>query len=358
MKINKLNNEELEIWLSLARTVGPVKFFSILRACGSLDEVLKYLNELANKDYGIKNVQEEIKNAEKIGAKIIPACDPDYPDILRNISGCPPVITTLGDISLLSREIIAIIGGRNSSINGRNFANKLALDLSEAGFIIVSGLARGIDTAANSVIYKNHPTIAVTASGIDVVYPRENLDLYKRITENGGLVITELPFATKPKPQYFPQRNRIISGLSLGVVVIEASKKSGSLITADFALNQGREVFAVSGFPLDSRCSGSNYLIKNGAKLVESADDIIESVRFSLPPQQKSLFDTVADQKQGKLHQAKSIIVDHINSVPVDIDELILASGLSTNIALMALLELETENKIERSPGNKISLIF
>ncbi|WP_264374659.1 MULTISPECIES: DNA-processing protein DprA [unclassified Wolbachia] len=358
MKINKLNNEELEIWLSLARTVGPVKFFSILRACGSLDEVLKYLNELANKDYGIKNVQEEIKNAEKIGAKIIPVCDPDYPDILRNIPSCPPVITTLGDISLLSREIIAIIGGRNSSINGRNFANKLALDLSEVGFIVISGLARGIDTAANSVIYKNHPTIAVTASGIDVVYPRENFDLYKRITENGGLVITELPFATKPKPQYFPQRNRIISGLSLGVVVIEASKKSGSLITADFALNQGREVFAVSGFPLDSRCSGSNYLIKNGAKLVESADDIVESVRFSLPLQQKNLFDTVADQKQEKLQQAKSVIVDHINSVPVDIDELILASGLSTNIALMALLELETENKIERSPGNKISLIF
>ncbi|UIP91710.1 DNA-protecting protein DprA [Wolbachia pipientis] len=336
MKINKLNNKELEIWLSLARTVGPVKFFSVLRACGSLDEVLKYLNKLTNKDYGIQSAKEEIKNAEEIGAKIIPTCNPDYPDILRNISGCPPVITTLGDVSLLSREIIAIIGGHNSSMNGRNFANKLALDLSEAGFVIVSGLAKGIDTAANSVIYKNHPTIAVTASGIDVVYPRENLDLYKRITE--------LPFATKPKSQYFPQRNRIISGLSPGVVVIEASKNSGSLITADFALNQGREVFAVSGFPLDSRF-----------------DDIIESIRFSLPPQQKSLFDVEhcsINQKQEKLQQAKSVIVDHINSVPVDIDELILASGLSTNITLMALLELELENKIERSPGNKISLIF
>lgn len=362
MKINKLNNKELEVWLSLARTIGPIKFFSILRTYGSLDEVLKYLNRVANnKVYGIQDAREEINNAERIGAKIIPACDPDYPDLLRNIPSCPPVITALGDISLLSREIIAIIGGRNSSMNGRNFANKLALDLSEAGFVIVSGLAKGIDTAANSVIYKNHPTIAVTASGIDVVYPKENFDLYKKITGNGGLVITELPFATKPKPQYFPQRNRIISGLSLGVAVIEASKRSGSLITADFALNQGREVFAVSGFPLDSRCSGSNYLIKNGAKLIESADDIIESIRFSLPPQQKNLFDVehhFVNQKQEKLQQAKSVIVDHINSVPVDIDELILASGLSTNIALMALLELELENKIERSPGNKISLIF
>nr|WP_256359306.1 DNA-processing protein DprA [Wolbachia endosymbiont of Trichogramma pretiosum] len=132
---------------------------------------------------------------------------------------------------------------------------------------------------------------------MDVVYPRENFDLYKRINENGVLVITQLPFATKPKPQYFPQRNRIISGLSLGVVVIEALKKSGSLITSDFSLNKGREVFAISGFPLDLRCSGSNYLIKNGAKLIESADDIVESVRFILPLQQKNLFDTVAELK-------------------------------------------------------------
>ncbi|WP_395462781.1 DNA-processing protein DprA [Wolbachia endosymbiont of Cantharis cryptica] len=362
MKINKLNNEELEIWLSLARTIGSMKFSSVLKY-GSLDEALKYLNGLANnkKVYSIQDARKEISKAEKIGAKIIPACDPDYPDLLRNILGCPPVITALGDISLLSREIIAIIGGRNSSVNGRNFASKLALDLSEAGFIIVSGLARGIDTAANSVIYKNHPTIAVIASGIDVVYPKENFNLYKKITENGGLVITELPFATKPKPQYFPQRNRIISGLSLGVTVVEASKSSGSLITANFALDQGREVFAVSGFPLDSRCSGSNHLIKNGAKLIESADDIIESIRFSLPPQQNSLFNVEhysVNQKQEKLQQAKSVIVNHINSVPIDIDELILTSGLSTNLALMALLELELESKIERSPGNKVSIIF
>lgn len=291
MKVSELNNEELILWVSLARTVGPIKFFNLLRACGSLNKAFEYLSRLNNKKvYGIQNAHEEINNSEKIGAKIIPACDPHYPDLSRNILDCPPVITALGDISLLNREIIAIIGGRNSSVNGRNFASKLALDLSEAGFVTVSGLARGIDTAANSVIYKNHPTIAVVASGIDVVYPKENFALYEKIVENGGLVITKLPFATRPKPQYFPQRNRIISGLSLGVVVIEASKHSGSLITANLALNQGREVFAVSGFSLDSRCGGSNHLIKNGAKLIESADDIIESVNFNLPQSQKSLF--------------------------------------------------------------------
>lgn len=146
------------------------------------------------------------------------------------------------------------------------------------------------------------------------------------------------------------------------MTVTEASKSSGSLITANFALDQGREVFAVSGFPLDSRCSGSNYLIKNGAKLIESADDIVESIRFSLPPRQKSLFDVEhvnqENVKQEKLQQAKSAIVSHINSVPIDIDELILTSRLSTNLALMALLELELESKIERSPGNKVSIIF
>lgn len=415
MKIKKLNNEELEIWLSIARTVGPIKFFSILRACGSLDESFKYLKRLIDdqKIYTIQDAREEINNAKKIGAQIIPACDPDYPDLLRNVLDCPPVITALGNTSILNHKIIAIIGGRNSSINGRNFASKLALDLSKAGFIIASGLAKGIDTAANSVIYKNCPTIAVMANGIDVVYPKENFNLYKKIIENDGLVITELPFATKPKPQYFPQRNRIISGLSLGIAVIEASKHSGSLITANFALNQGREVFAVSGFPLDSRCSGSNYLIKNGAKLIESADDIIESIGFNSPPKQKSLFDIQRSEfdlenrslsrpihsekiseevqanntgypnvfeeynqvsttklppatelykrpnvKQEKLQEAKLVIVNHINSVPIDVDELILASGLSINLALMALLELELENKIERSPGNKISLIL
>jgi DNA processing protein len=226
MQINKLSNEELEIWLSIARALGSTKFFSVIRVCRSLDEVLKYLDGLTKnkKVYSIQDARKEINNAREIGAKIIPACDPDYPDILRNIPGCPSVITALGDVSLLSREIIAIISGCNSSVSGRNFASKLALDLSEAVFIVVSRLARGIDTAANSVIYKNHPTITVTASGIDVVYPRENSDLYKKITEDGGLVITELPFSTKPKPQYFPQRNRIMFGLSLGVTVLKHQK--------------------------------------------------------------------------------------------------------------------------------------
>ncbi|MBV0900055.1 MAG: DNA-processing protein DprA [Wolbachia endosymbiont of Fragariocoptes setiger] len=367
-KVSKLNNEELAMWLSLARTLGGTKFFNLLKVSKTLDKAFQYFRRLQHKKiYSIDDAYEEIINVSRIEARIIPACDPDYPEFLKSIVSYPPTITVLGDISILKSEIIAIVGGRNSSINGRNFSNKLALDLSESGFVVVSGLARGIDTAANSVIYNNYPTIGVIASGIDIVYPRENLYLYEKIAKNGGLIVSELPFATKPKPQFFPQRNRIISGLSLGVVVIEASKRSGSLITANFALNQGKEVFAVSGFPLDYRCSGSNYLIKNGAKLVESADDIIESIRFNLPQHQKKYFNTEAtcdlnlnieDIPHKKLQQVKSCVLKHINSVPTNVDDLILASGLPTNIALIALLELELENKIERFPGNKISLIF
>ncbi|OEY87038.1 DNA protecting protein DprA [Wolbachia pipientis] len=342
MKISKLSNEELEMWLIIARTVGAAKFFTLLKEHKSPDQALQHLDK--KRIFSVQDARNEIENTEKINAKTIPACDPDYPDLLRNIPDCPPVITALGNTALLNREIIAIIGGRNSSMNGRKFANNLALDLSKIGLVIVSGLARGIDTAANSIIHQGYPTIAVMASGIDVVYPKENLVLYSKIAESGGLVITELPFATQPKPQYFPQRNRIISGLSLGVVVIEASKSSGSLITANFALNQGREVFAAPGFPLDPRCSGSNYLIKNGAKLIDSAEDITESIRFS------------SKQPDEKVERAKSVITDHINSAPVDVDELILASGLPADVVLTALSELEMENKIERLPGNKISL--
>lgn len=227
MKIDRLNAEELKIWVSLSRTLGATKFFNLIQIHGSLNSASQHLHRLDTKKvYSIQSAEKEIESTENIGGKIIPACDPDYPSFLRNISNYPPVITALGNISLLNREIIAIIGGRNSSMNGRNFAHKLAIDLSKSGFITVSGLARGIDTAVNNVIYQDHPTIAVIASGIDVVYPRENLDLYTQIIENGGLVITELPFSTQPKPLYFPQRNRIISGLSLGVVVFESRKRS------------------------------------------------------------------------------------------------------------------------------------
>ncbi len=382
MQIKKLSHSELIAWLRLIRTtnIGPVTFMAFLKVYKTPENALKHLPTLIknsgiskkiSKIYTLEEAEQELKNAEAIGAKVIAACEHDYPENLRNIPDFPPIITALGDISLLKKNMIAIVGGRNSSINGRNFANKLACDLSQAGFITISGLASGIDTAVNSIIFQGYPTIAVIAAGIDVVYPQENLNLYKKIIENGGLVITELPLSTKPKPQYFPQRNRIISGLSLGVVLVEASKHSGSLITANFALEQSKEVFAVPGPPLDSRCSGSNNLIKKGAKLVESVDDVIDGINFNCSnrPIQNSLFDhsidynndeceTYIDVANTEIQRAKTAILSCIDSMPIDIDEIIAVSGIRTEVILVALLELELAQRIERYPGNKIALIF
>ncbi|GHM58711.1 MAG: DNA processing protein DprA [Candidatus Mesenet longicola] len=376
MQIKQLSHDELIAWLRLIRTVniGPVTFFAFLKVYKTPKNVLEHLptlisnsgaNNKISKICTIEEAEKELESVKAIGAKVIAACEPDYPESLRKIADFPPIITVLGDISLLKKNIIAIVGGRNSSINGRNFANKLAYDLSQAGFITISGLASGIDTAVNSIIFQNHPTIAVTAAGIDVVYPKENLHLYNKIAENNGLIITELPFSTKPKPQYFPQRNRIISGLSLGIVLIEASKRSGSLITANFALEQNKEVFAVPGSPLDPRCGGSNNLIKKGAKLVESVDDIIDGIHFSCTIQ-NSLFDDAtnygndeyADVTDTEVQKAKAIVLSCIDSMPTDIDEIIAVSGVRTEIVLVALLELELAQKIERYPGNKVALVF
>ncbi|WP_339046245.1 DNA-processing protein DprA [Candidatus Mesenet endosymbiont of Agriotes lineatus] len=376
MQIKQLSHDELIAWLRLIRTVniGPVTFFAFLKVYKTPKNVLEHLptlisnsgtNNKISKICTVEEAEKELESAKAIGAKIIAACEPDYPESLRKIADFPPVITVLGDVSLLKKNIISIVGGRNSSINGRNFANKLAYDLSQAGFITVSGLASGIDTAVNSMIFQNHSTIAVTAAGIDVVYPKENLQLYNKIAESNGLIVTELPFSTKPKPQYFPQRNRIISGLSLGVVLIEASKRSGSLITANFALEQNKEVFAVPGSPLDPRCGGSNNLIKKGAKLVESVDDIIDGIRFGCTIQ-NSLFDDATnygndeyvDVTDTEVQKAKAAVLSCIDSIPTDIDEIIAVSGMRTEIVLVALLELELAQKIERYPGNKVALVF
>lgn len=376
MQIKQLSHDELIAWLRLIRTtnIGSVTFFAFLKVYKTPKNALEHLPTLINNSGANKKIskictveeaEKELESAKAIGAKIIAACEPDYPESLRKIADFPPVITALGDVSLLKKNMIAIVGGRNSSINGRNFANKLAYDLSQAGFITISGLASGIDTAVNSIIFQNYPTVAVTAAGIDVVYPKENLQLYNEIAENNGLIITELPFSTKPKPQYFPQRNRIISGLSLGVVLIEASERSGSLITANFALEQNKEVFAVPGSPLDPRCSGSNNLIKRGAKLVSSVDDIIDGIRFSCVIQ-NSLFDCsndygideYVDVTDVEVQKAKTTVLSCIDSMPTDIDEIIAVSKIPTEVVLVTLLELELAGKIERYPGNKVTLVF
>ncbi|QGR02297.1 DNA-protecting protein DprA [Ehrlichia ruminantium] len=367
----KLSYKELVSCLRIIRTqnIGPSTFSALIKIYKTCDNILEILPELIKKSKtynkihticSIETVEQEIENTHKIGGRIITVFDEDYPENLRNIHDYPPILTTLGNISLLKQKIIAIVGSRNPSINGQNFAYKLSYELANAGFTIVSGLAKGIDKSAHSIIFKHLPTIAIMGNGINIVYPQENTTLYKAIIDNGGLVTTECPFAMLPKAQLFPQRNRIISGLSLGVAVVEASMQSGSLITANFALHQNREVFAVPGSPFDYKYKGSNYLIKTGsAKLIEQTNDIIESLQFNNHHYvQHSLFDNITNyQNITEIHNAKNLILQHITHSPVEIEEIIVSTNLSISTTLIALLELETSHKIERLPNNKVMLI-
>jgi len=286
MKTKNLNDNERRAWLRLARTqnVGPVTFAALLRRFGSASAALSEVPRLAQrgggKDMRIPSeadARQELESLHKIGGRIIASCEPDFPRGLAAVDPPPPIISVLGHAAILAREMVAIVGARNASALGRKFANKLAIDLSAAKLVVVSGLARGIDTAAHEGSLEGG-TCAVVAGGIDVVYPPENQSLYDRI-RNEGAIVSEMPLGQPPQARHFPRRNRIISGLARGVVIVEAAEGSGSLITANYALEQNREVFAVPGSPLDPRAKGTNRLIREGAMLTESADDVLNNLR-------------------------------------------------------------------------------
>ncbi|MDB1135057.1 DNA-processing protein DprA [Candidatus Anaplasma sp. TIGMIC] len=307
--------------------------------------------------------EKELDMCQRMGAKIISIFDANYPKTLSHIFDPPPVITILGDDSLLSStDIVALVGSRTPSTNGMRIAYELSTALAAEGYVTVSGLARGIDSAVHSVIYKKKPTIAIIANGINVIYPRENAKLYKMIANEGGLLISELPFSTIPKAALFPQRNRIISGLSLGVVVVEASRKSGSLITANAAISQGRDLFAVPGSPLDARCSGSNDLIKQGAFLVESALDILNGLgasasTFSIRQHSYEVEHRDTARYGNGMERIQQLILNKLSASPTSVDDLLSCTKISISSLLAALLALELSGKIERLPGNRFALM-
>jgi len=265
----------------------------------------------------------------------------------------------VGHVTLLQREMVAVIGARNASALGRKLANTLARDLSNAGLVVASGLARGIDAAAHEGALGGG-TVAVVAGGVDVVYPPENAALHDRIRAEGAIV-SEMGLGVQPQARHFPRRNRIISGLSRGVVIVEASEGSGSLITANFALEQGREIFSVPGSPLDPRAKGTNRLIREGATLTETADDVLAVLRpmlgghFHDPgkggpggPSGGAAAEAEADRIRGR-------VVEALGPAPVEVDELVRISGASTQAVLIILLELELAGRIARHPGNRVS---
>lgn len=368
------SDETIDI-LRLIRSenVGPRTFASLIKLFGCPKVAITNIAEFSirgGRSKPIKvasenEIRKEIELLEQNGSRLVTYKSPEYSRLLLEIPDFPPVLSYKGNIKLLNNsKLVAIVGARNASANGRAFAAKIARELIEQDYVVVSGLARGIDTAAHQV--NPARTIAVLAGGIDYIYPPENSNLYNQISEQ-GLVIAELPIGSKPLGQHFPQRNRLISGLSLGTVIIEASLKSGSLITAKSTLEQNREIFAVPGFPLDPRCQGTNQLIKEGAYLVESVNDIIANL-----PNYEKLIGFVDDSAGNKNDFTPLINKDYqilitdtmrrqilnlLSATPINIDVLIKETSLPLPILYTIILELELAGKVVRYPGNKLSLL-
>ena len=367
-----LTDAERRDWLRLIRSenVGPITFFHLLRRFGSATAALEALPELSRHGgrarplvgFSKAKAEGELATLAKIGARLVAHGEADYPTALAAIEDAPPVLAVRGHVHLLTKRAVAIVGARNASANGIRFARQLAVDLGREGLVVVSGLARGIDAAAHLGALENG-TVAVMAGGVDVVYPAENRALYDDVAA-AGAVVSEIAAGTAPTATHFPRRNRIISGLSLGVIVVEAARRSGSLITARCALEQGREVFAVPGSPLDPRSQGCNHLLRQGAILVEGAEDVREGLSGVLraplaePP---SIWDQFSGQPGGAadesaIAQARPKVVEKLGPTPTPVDEIIRQCQLSPAIVLTVLLELELAGRLVRTPGNQVSL--
>jgi DNA processing protein len=358
-------------WLRLIRSenVGPRTFYRLLDRFGSAGAALAALPDLARKGglrrtirIGAKaDAEAEMAAVERLGGRLLAQCEPNYPRMLAEIEDAPPLLCVLGNAGLLTRPMVAMVGARNASLNGRNLARRMAVDLGKAGLVVASGLARGIDTAAHQGALA-YGTVAVMAGGADVIYPPENDPLWHEIVD-AGCVVSEMPPGTQPQASHFPRRNRIISGMALGVVVIEAAARSGSLITARFAAEQGREVFAVPGSPLDPRAGGPNGLIRQGATLTESAGDVLEVLndllRRPLAEARRADFGTAkaAVPAEDEAAQARPLIAGLLGPVAVAVDEIIRQCQLSPSVVSWVLLELELAGRLDRHPGNRVSLL-
>ena len=355
--------------LARSENIGPITFRQLVRQFGSAVSALDALPDLARRGGRAKSVkiqskasaEQEVTAAETYGAELMVLGDADYPPALAAIEDAPPVLYRKGHAHLLTSRRIAIVGARNASAVGRKITRQLARDLGEAGLVVVSGLARGIDTAAHEGALATG-TVACVAGGMNIPYPKENTELHDAIEEQ-GLIVSEMPMGTQPKASHFPRRNRIISGLSLGIVVVEAAFRSGSLITARLAGEQGREVFAVPGSPLDPRSKGTNNLIRDGATLVENAADVLDILRdlprVPIAEPDKRLFDGPPAQPVGEqeLAKARPAIQESLSPTPVEIDEIIRSTKLSASVVLTVLLELEVAGVAVRLPGNRVALI-
>ena len=352
------------------RNVGPATFRTLLNKFGSAEKALDALPELARRGgqkkfttFTAEDALRQIDDTQQVGGTMLHLGEPRFPKLLAAAEDSPPILNVLGKAEILSRPSVAIVGARNASANGRTLATTFAMELASAGFVIVSSMARGIDPAAHIGALEGG-TVAVLAGGIDNIYPRENSALYKDISDN-GVIISEMATGTKPQGRHFPRRNRIISGLASAVVVIEAAKRSGSLTTARFAGEQGRDVLAVPGSPLDPRSHGTGKLIREGATLVMSSSQILEAIRQPYPtPIPNSAFvhvhhKDISESETTNLEntpQIHNVIIDLASPSPTPVDEIIRRSNCAPATVKAALLDLEVAGRIRHLSGNLVAL--
>lgn len=358
-------------WLRLIRSdnVGPVAFRDLINHFGTAENALDALPELSRRggtkqSYRVASVGEaerELEAARRYGAIFVGIGEPGYPPALRQIDGAPPLLAMKGDLKAAIRPSVSIVGSRNASTNGAKFAAMIARDTGRSGYVVTSGLARGIDTAAHRASLENG-TIAALAGGLDKPYPPENIGLLDEITAGRGLAISEMPFGWEPRARDFPRRNRLIAGVSLGVVLVEAANRSGSLITARYAADFGRLVFAVPGSPFDPRCHGTNDLLKQGATVTTSPDDVLEALA---PLSQFQLPLPSAREPDGYTEPAapattsdndRATIIDALGPTPVETDDIVRHTGLSPAQVYLLLLELDLAGRLDRHAGGLVSL--
>ena len=342
--------------------IGPVTYRQLIARFGTPAAALAAVPDLARRGGGKApalrtrdDAEREIARVEKLGAKFLTIGQGLYPRLLAELEDAPPLLIAKGNVALLDKQSVATVGARNASAAACRFARGLAHDLGEHGLIVVSGLARGIDSAAHDGALESG-TIAVIAGGIDVFYPPENQARQEALYER-GLVLAEMPCGTEPRARHFPYRNRIIAGISSGTVVVEAAPRSGSLITARLAAEAGREVMAVPGSPLDPRAQGCNQLIRDGATLVQNAADVVEQVRPY--ESQVRLAPAAYDHKAEDMLDGDEVLASIeglLGPSPVPVDEIIRLSGAASGSVQMALLELDLAGRLDRHAGNKVSL--
>ena len=362
-----LDHKQRRDWIRLSQSenVGPATFRQLIARYGNAATALEALPELSTKGglvrplriYSVEAAEADLERAFDLGANFVVAGEAGYPPLLYHIAGAPPLLCVKGNLALSEMQSVAIVGSRNASAGGRKFARQLAAELSEEGFLVVSGLARGIDTAAHEAAPEGR-TAAVIAGGIDNIYPPENAELQQLISRS-GLLITEMLPGVSPRAEHFPRRNRIISGMSRAIIVVEAALRSGSLITARLAGEQGRDVFAVPGSPLDPRAEGTNRLIRDGATLLTGASDVIDALQTEYVGVPKTFA-----EPNGPLDDAHEVSASERQQVfsllshsPTDVDDVIRESKLPAASVLGILLEFEVAGKITRSAQQKVSVV-